>query len=458
MDNELEKNQLTEEEIPEAAEEETQELFLDTFGEESSNAEPEEELPAQIIEEAPKAEKKKSTFKIVLISVVATLLVLVLAIGLTVGVLAGAGIVKTDGLFEKSTKSDYTVSEKQAPKKAKKVVGKIGDVKLTNGELQAYYKFNLLNLQQSEYAYYLYYYYGVDLTKPLDTIVYDETTGQTWQDVILENAITSWQEITVMNLQAEEEGFTLNEEQQAYLDSIDTKIQEMATASGFATVAEMIHSDIGISATEEGFRNFMYAEYYYSCYYSYLMDKFSPTQEQIETYFTENEQDLAQQGITKETYTVDVRHILIQPEGGKLGEDGKTKVYSDEEWEACYQKAQEILETWKAGEATEDSFAALAKLHSADGNASQGGLYTDVTKGYMVESFDSWIFDAARKYADVDIVKTEFGYHIMFFVGRQYTWGPYCTDKLLADSLQYAIDTAKEKYPMKIDYNKIVLS
>ena len=122
------------------------------------------------------------------------------------------------------------------------------------------------------------------------------------------------------------------------------------------------------------------------------------------------------------------------------------------------QKAQQILATWQAGEATEDSFAELAKEHSADGNASQGGLYTDVTKGYMVESFDSWIFDAAREKGNVDIVKTQFGYHIMFFVDREYTWGTHCSNALLTESLQYAIDSAKEKYPMEIDYDRIVLS
>ena len=155
---------------------------------------------------------------------------------------------------------------------------------------------------------------------------------------------------------------------------------------------------------------------------------------------------------------MDVRHILIQPEGGTLAEDGTTTVYSEEEWEACRVKAQEILDAWKAGEATEDSFAELAKEHSADGNASEGGLYTDVTEGYMVETFNDWIFDKSREFGNVDLVKTEFGYHVMFFVGREYTWGEYCSNALLSDSVQYAVESAKAKFPMEVDYSKIVLS
>ncbi|MBQ5348842.1 MAG: peptidylprolyl isomerase [Phascolarctobacterium sp.] len=163
--------------------------------------------------------------------------------------------------------------------------------------------------------------------------------------------------------------------------------------------------------------------------------------------------------MTKETYNVDIRHILIEPEGGTLSEDGQTTVYSDEEWEACRQKAQEVLDTWKAGEATEDSFAALAKEHSADGNASEGGIYTGMTvNDNLVEPFKEWIFDESREFGNTDLVKTEFGYHVMFFVGKTYTWSGYCSTKMLQAAMQYEVDTAKEQYPIEVDRTLIVLS
>lgn len=34
----------------------------------------------------------------------------------------------------------------------------------------------------------------------------------------------------------------------------------------------------------------------------------------------------------------------------------------------------------------------------------------------MVPEFESWATDDARKYGDVEIVKSQFGYHIMYFV------------------------------------------
>ena len=34
----------------------------------------------------------------------------------------------------------------------------------------------------------------------------------------------------------------------------------------------------------------------------------------------------------------------------------------------------------------------------------------------MVKSFEKWSTDKKRKYGDTDIVKSDFGYHIMYFV------------------------------------------
>ena len=118
---------------------------------------------------------------------------------------------------------------------------------------------------------------------------------------------------------------------------------------------------------------------------------------------------------------VAVRHILINAEADENG------VYTDEAKEAALARAQEILAAWEAGEKTEADFATLAYLYSGDsGSRSNGGLYSTVTPGQMVEEFDAFCF-ADHQYGDTAIVYGESdayaGYHIMFFVeklpGRQ---------------------------------------
>lgn len=115
-----------------------------------------------------------------------------------------------------------------------------------------------------------------------------------------------------------------------------------------------------------------------------------------------------------EVELVNVRHILVSFEGDAQ-EDG---TYSEEVKEAARASAEEILNEWKSGDATEDSFAALANEKSTDtGSNTNGGLYEDVYPGQMVTAFNDWCFDSARKSGDTGIVETTYGYHVMYYVG-----------------------------------------
>lgn len=115
------------------------------------------------------------------------------------------------------------------------------------------------------------------------------------------------------------------------------------------------------------------------------------------------------------TPLVNVRHILVSFEGGTI--DNGVTTYSDEEKAAAKAAAEAILKEWQSGEATEDSFAALATEKTTDtGSAANGGLYEDIYPGQMVVNFNDWCFDSARKPGDTDIVETNYGYHVMYFV------------------------------------------
>ncbi len=110
-----------------------------------------------------------------------------------------------------------------------------------------------------------------------------------------------------------------------------------------------------------------------------------------------------------------VRHILVSFEGGTTDDSGAT-TYSDEEKAAARETAEEILAQWQAGDATEESFAALAEEKTTDtGSQDNGGLYENIYPGEMVTNFNDWCFDDSRKPGDTGIVETDYGYHIMYF-------------------------------------------
>ncbi len=113
---------------------------------------------------------------------------------------------------------------------------------------------------------------------------------------------------------------------------------------------------------------------------------------------------------------VSVRHILIKPTANSTKDDG-TKYSSEKEWDEAKKKLEAIRDEWLAGEKTEASFEKLAKEKTQDdGSKTNGGLYEDVIPGSMVKEFDQWIFDTTRKAGDYGIVKTEYGYHLIYFV------------------------------------------
>ena len=114
-----------------------------------------------------------------------------------------------------------------------------------------------------------------------------------------------------------------------------------------------------------------------------------------------------------------VRHILVNFEGGTTDENGNT-TYTDEEKATAMAEAQAILDEFLAGDATDESFAALATEKTDDtGSSATGGLYEDITpeEGVYVESFTNWATDASRKAGDTGIIESTYGYHVMYYVG-----------------------------------------
>ncbi len=91
--------------------------------------------------------------------------------------------------------------------------------------------------------------------------------------------------------------------------------------------------------------------------------------------------------------------------------------------EAAQQKAQEILEQFDALPAeqkTKEKFEELGKDLTDD----SGIFYENVAPGQMVAEFNDWMFDDAREVGDTGLVETQYGYHVMYYmgVGEQIPW------------------------------------
>ena len=115
-----------------------------------------------------------------------------------------------------------------------------------------------------------------------------------------------------------------------------------------------------------------------------------------------------------------VRHILVAFEHNHdeaEGEHAHDGTYTDEEKAAAKAEAEELLAQWEADGATEERFAEMANTLSDDGDGTTGGLYENIYPGQMVANFEDWCYDSARQAGDTGIVETEYGYHVMYYVG-----------------------------------------
>lgn len=385
---------------------------------EGSSAESGEERPAE-----PK--KKRSPLAIVLAAIIGLLLIVVVCLTITLTTVSKTGSMPnfvssiTDFFREKRFNEDAVAIT----------------VQNADGTVLA----EITNNQLSYYFWGEYYYYvqsngfGFDASKPLDQQNYSE--DMTWQDFFLQNACTSIQQIVALKAAAQEAGFTLPEE---YQQEYDTTISSMATYAqqagftdkdGNGDVLAYIRDSYGSAATEESFENYLYDSYYVTAYSDQIYADLSFTAEEVAAYYDENSEMFASYGIEKsELPNVNVRHILVEPvlPAADDTQDSAAEAASEEAaWADAEAEAQRILEEWKSGDATEESFGELANTYSADGGSNtNGGLYEDVHPGQMVTEFNDWCFDAARKAGDTAIVKTSYGYHVMYYVGatESYYW------------------------------------
>ena len=102
-----------------------------------------------------------------------------------------------------------------------------------------------------------------------------------------------------------------------------------------------------------------------------------------------------------------VRHILISV----------SDTTDEEAMAAAKETADKLLAEYEAGEHTEEAFAAIGDAAYADGTAAEAARYEDITPGQMVTNFNDWAFDASRQAGDVDVIETDYGWHVMYFSG-----------------------------------------
>ena len=123
---------------------------------------------------------------------------------------------------------------------------------------------------------------------------------------------------------------------------------------------------------------------------------------------------------------------------------------------------EEILEEWKNGAATEDSFAELCKKYTQDTSAVEnGGLFEQVTKTGMTEELSNWIFDTSRQAGDTVAITVSDSTYVLYYIGQdQPEWKINIKNTLVSDTMSQHMqditaDITVEDPKGKLNYLKV---
>ena len=88
----------------------------------------------------------------------------------------------------------------------------------------------------------------------------------------------------------------------------------------------------------------------------------------------------------------------------------------------------------------------------------KGGMYYGLTdQTNFVKEFKDWYLAEGRQVGDYGLVKTSYGYHIMYYSGTEPIWYYYCREMIRDEEANKLVTAAVEKYTPSIDYEKILI-
>lgn len=384
--------------------------------------------------------------------------------------------------------------------------------KLTPATVNYFYRTSYQNMAK-QYGDYLSMF--LDPNKSLSQQYFDEESGRTWADYLIDQGLDSAAAIYAVKDEAVRNGFTLSESDKSYIDAMISSLQTSAAAQG-VSVNAYLASMYGTGCNLKSYRSYLEDSMLVSSYDQSISDSFTYTDEQIaaeyeadpDSYDTvtyrlypitdstfgdvEDVKDLegmkqtmasemadqssgdeaafirlAEENApesTKETYVdesatlhanvskastpaalADWLFEAARAEGDTTYVSTDTGTYyvayflsrqdndiylptvrhilisvaadaDDAADAAAKEKAEDLLDLFNSTDPSAESFAQLAIANSEDtGTASNGGLCENVAPGQMVAEFSDWCFDESRQPGDTGIVRTSYGYHVIYF-------------------------------------------
>lgn len=225
--------------------------------------------------------------------------------------------------------------------------------------------------------------------------VYNEETGDTWHDFMVDQAVTSLTQEVAMATEAEKAGMSLNEASKATVNNALSTLETSRLNAGYANRDAFLRANLGRDMTYDKYVECLERSALASQYANAHAESIQYTDEELNAYYTENKDDM-------DTYVL--THYLFQAKvPTETDADGKAVERTEEETAALLEDAKK--------EAKANAEALMARLKAGEDAAALQKEFSDKisysfvsqpTLGSTVNAYYSdWAFDAARQDGDI---------------------------------------------------------
>lgn len=256
----------------------------------------------------------------------------------------------------------------------------INGVDYSVAQLNYYYSSNYLNFCNT-YSSYINYGLFFDPSESLADQEYAE--GESWRDFFLESAVNDMAQVQMLNDQAEANGFTLSEEDQAAYDAEIAALETSWESLGYSNQKQFINMTYGKGVDMDMVRTELYRSYVASAYSRSVYDSYEYTPEQLDERYAGHEGELDQ-----------VRFIsyTVSEDSGLDAEAMATALNGTDE-------------------------AAFLQYLADNGDGDEPSPQTQ-TVSDLNSLYADWLSDSARQAGDTTSVTNEDSQYVIMFLGR----------------------------------------
>lgn len=195
----------------------------------------------------------------------------------------------------------------------------------------------------------------MDYTLDPEDQIYDESTGETWRDHLLDVAIQTLTQQAAIANEAQASGYTMSAQAQESLQNTLDSIQAGTITSGYGSKDAYVRANYGPTMSYDKFVQIMERYYLAADYAQSQVDSYTYDDSQLDAYYEEHADEL--DTFTLSQFVFQARVNTVDDEGNTIEMTDEEKVAALEEEKAAVKEQAEALQAPPGGREDPEALA-----------------------------------------------------------------------------------------------------